>query len=107
MDVKTHNGRVRGRGGEGIATHHFACRARVLYPSPPSAPLSHAHGSSALASTNLAAVYEFHGSVNKMLVDEKGTLLLLAFGLPPLVHHDDPLRVGRWVGGWVHGWVGG
>eukprot|EP00435_Cladocopium_sp_Y103_P051108 s685_g15.t1 len=33
------------------------------------------------------------GSVNKFLVDDKGMLLLCAFGLPPLNHYiDDPLR---------------
>lgn len=30
--------------------------------------------------------------LNKFLVDDKGLLLLLVFGLPPLVHTDDPLR---------------
>eukprot|EP00439_Symbiodinium_sp_Y106_P052105 s3853_g6.t5 len=37
--------------------------------------------------------YAFEGSVNKFLVDDKGMLLLCAFGLPPLNHYiDDPLR---------------
>lgn len=39
------------------------------------------------------ATYAFEGSVNKFLVDDKGMLLLCAFGLPPLNHYiDDPLR---------------
>merc|ERR1719247_1114872 len=39
------------------------------------------------------AIYALEGSVNKFLVDDKGVLLLAAFGLPPLNHFtDDPLR---------------
>eukprot|EP00929_Paragymnodinium_shiwhaense_P070045 TRINITY_DN3541_c0_g1_i4.p1 TRINITY_DN3541_c0_g1~~TRINITY_DN3541_c0_g1_i4.p1 ORF type:complete len:1610 (-),score=331.44 TRINITY_DN3541_c0_g1_i4:39-4868(-) len=39
------------------------------------------------------AVYALEGSVNKFLVDDKGVLLLVAFGLPPLIHYtDDPVR---------------
>lgn len=37
-------------------------------------------------------LYTFEGSVNKLLVDDKGTLLMAAFGLPPLAHNDDPQR---------------
>lgn len=38
-------------------------------------------------------VYALEGSVNKFLVDDKGVLLLIAFGLPPLIHlSDDPVR---------------
>jgi class 3 adenylate cyclase/tetratricopeptide (TPR) repeat protein len=32
------------------------------------------------------------GALNKMSVDEKGPALLVAFGLPPLAHEDDPVR---------------
>lgn len=32
------------------------------------------------------------GSVNKFLVDDKGVLLLVMFGLPPVYHLDDPIR---------------
>ncbi|KAF8821133.1 putative adenylate cyclase [Cardiosporidium cionae] len=32
------------------------------------------------------------GSVNKFLVDDKGVLLLVMFGIPPVYHLDDPLR---------------
>lgn len=39
-----------------------------------------------------AALYLFEGSVNKLSVDEKGIVLIAAFGLPPLAHEDDPLR---------------
>lgn len=39
------------------------------------------------------SVYALEGSVNKFLVDDKGVLLLVAFGLPPLIHFtDDPIR---------------
>ncbi|MEQ9366181.1 MAG: adenylate/guanylate cyclase domain-containing protein [Leptospirales bacterium] len=37
-------------------------------------------------------VYRYEGSLNRFGVDEKGAILLAAFGLPPLVHADDPLR---------------
>merc|ERR1719446_849043 len=39
------------------------------------------------------SVYALEGSVNKFLVDDKGALLLIVFGLPPLIHFsDDPIR---------------
>lgn len=38
------------------------------------------------------AVYRYEGSVNKLSVDEKGTTLVAAFGLPPLAHEDDARR---------------
>ena len=38
------------------------------------------------------ALYRYEGSVNKLLVDDKGTNLLVAFGLPPLAHEDDAVR---------------
>ncbi|KAL3128595.1 hypothetical protein CHM_4g3100 [Cryptosporidium hominis] len=38
------------------------------------------------------AAYTMEGSVNKFLVDDKGVLLLIIFGLPPVYHLDDPLR---------------
>lgn len=37
-------------------------------------------------------VYRYEGSINRFGVDEKGAILLAAFGLPPLAHDDDPLR---------------
>lgn len=36
--------------------------------------------------------YKHEGTLNKFLVDDKGLLFLLVFGLPPLVHMDDPTR---------------
>jgi class 3 adenylate cyclase len=38
------------------------------------------------------ACYRFEGSINKLSVDDKGTSLLAALGLPPMSHEDDPLR---------------
>ena len=40
-------------------------------------------------------VHYMEGEVNKMLVDDKGTVLLCVFGLPPRSHPDDPLRAVR------------
>jgi len=36
--------------------------------------------------------YRFEGSVNKISQDDKGVMIDVAFGLPPLSHEDDPLR---------------
>ncbi|CAE7199518.1 ADCY10 [Symbiodinium natans] len=36
--------------------------------------------------------YAHEGTLNKFLIDDKGMLFLLVFGLPPLVHPDDPAR---------------
>lgn len=38
------------------------------------------------------AVYRYEGALNKVAVDDKGTVLLALFGTPPLVHGDDPAR---------------
>ncbi len=37
-------------------------------------------------------LYRYEGSVNKLIVDDKGTTLIAALGLPPLAHEDDPVR---------------
>ena len=37
-------------------------------------------------------LYHYEGSVNDSFVDEKGAILLTAFGLPPFSHEDDALR---------------
>ena len=39
-----------------------------------------------------AAVYAQEGSFNKFMVDDKGVVMLVVFGLAPLLHVDDPLR---------------
>lgn len=36
--------------------------------------------------------YGYEGALNKFVIDDKGLLFLLVFGLPPLVHTDDPTR---------------
>eukprot|EP00933_Yihiella_yeosuensis_P001502 TRINITY_DN10247_c0_g1_i1.p1 TRINITY_DN10247_c0_g1~~TRINITY_DN10247_c0_g1_i1.p1 ORF type:complete len:1054 (+),score=233.58 TRINITY_DN10247_c0_g1_i1:70-3231(+) len=36
--------------------------------------------------------YQHEGTLNKFLIDDKGMLFLLVYGLPPLVHTDDPTR---------------
>jgi hypothetical protein len=41
------------------------------------------------------ALYEYEGSVNKLGVDDKGTTMVAAFGLPPVAHEDDPIRAVR------------
>jgi adenylate cyclase 10 len=38
------------------------------------------------------AIYKYEGSLNKFLVDDKGSTLLAVLGLPPLAHEDDPER---------------
>jgi class 3 adenylate cyclase/tetratricopeptide (TPR) repeat protein len=38
------------------------------------------------------ALYRYEGSINKIIVDEKGATLVAAFGLPPFSHEDDALR---------------
>jgi len=37
----------------------------------------------------------YQGSINKLAVDDKGTVLLVLFGAPPLAHEDDPERALR------------
>jgi class 3 adenylate cyclase len=43
-------------------------------------------------------LYHYEGSVNKLLVDDKGTSLIVALGLPPLTHEDDGCRWYGWSG---------
>lgn len=38
------------------------------------------------------AVYKYEGSLNKFLMDDKGSTLIAIFGLPPLAHEDDAVR---------------
>jgi class 3 adenylate cyclase len=38
------------------------------------------------------ALYRYEGSIDKLSVDDKGTMLVAALGLPPLAHEDDPAR---------------
>lgn len=39
-----------------------------------------------------SAIYRYEGSMNKIVVDDKGVSILAAFGLPPFSHEDDSLR---------------
>ncbi len=48
-----------------------------------------------LVGTVQKTAYRYEGSLNKVVVDDKGTVLLLLFGAPPLAHQDDPLRAVR------------
>jgi hypothetical protein len=45
-----------------------------------------------IMSTVQDCVYDHEGSVNKFVMDDKGALLLCAWGLPPMAHVDDPHR---------------
>ena len=40
-------------------------------------------------------VYFYKGTLDKMVVDDKGTILLILFGAPPFAHEDTPLRTVR------------
>ncbi|MBI40603.1 MAG: hypothetical protein CMF59_13470 [Leptospiraceae bacterium] len=37
-------------------------------------------------------LYRYEGSINRFGIEDKGSVILAAFGLPPLFHGDDPLR---------------
>jgi class 3 adenylate cyclase len=37
-------------------------------------------------------VYRYEGSLNKFLMDDKGSTVVAVFGLPPLAHEDDSVR---------------
>jgi class 3 adenylate cyclase len=37
-------------------------------------------------------LYRYEGSLNKLSVDDKGTMLVAVLGLPPLAHENDPAR---------------
>lgn len=45
-----------------------------------------------LMSSVQKACYAHEGTLNKFLIDDKGLVFLIVFGLPPLVHTDDPTR---------------
>ena len=38
------------------------------------------------------SIFKYEGMVRQFLADDKGTVLIAAFGLPPFCHMDDPLR---------------
>ncbi|ETO06286.1 hypothetical protein RFI_31113 [Reticulomyxa filosa] len=37
-------------------------------------------------------IYKYQGSLNKFLVDDKGSTVMAVFGLPPVAHNNDPTR---------------
>lgn len=37
-------------------------------------------------------VYDYEGTINKFLIDDKGSTVVAAFGLPPVTHVNDPIR---------------
>jgi predicted ATPase len=37
-------------------------------------------------------IYSYEGSINKLAVDDKGTIFIALFGAPPYAHQDDPKR---------------
>jgi class 3 adenylate cyclase/tetratricopeptide (TPR) repeat protein len=39
-----------------------------------------------------AILFRYEGSANQVVVDDKGVVVVAAFGLPPLSHEDDPAR---------------
>ncbi len=46
----------------------------------------------AFITTVQTIIARYEGSLNKVTVDDKGTVLLVLFGVPPLTHEDDPIR---------------
>jgi len=40
-------------------------------------------------------IHRYEGSINKLSVDDKGTVVLVLFGAPPRAHEDDPVRALR------------
>jgi class 3 adenylate cyclase/tetratricopeptide (TPR) repeat protein len=40
-------------------------------------------------------LYRYEGQIRQFLVDDKGTILIVAFGLPPVSHEDDAVRAVR------------
>lgn len=50
------------------------------------------HHVQAMVSAMQKAVYRYDGAINKISVDEKGAVLIAAFGLPPISHEDNAAR---------------
>ncbi|CAK4200504.1 unnamed protein product [Aphanomyces euteiches] len=38
------------------------------------------------------SVYDYEGTINKFLVDDKGSTAIAVFGMPPVTHENDPIR---------------
>jgi adenylate cyclase 10 len=50
--------------------------------------------------TMQTAIYNTEGTLRQFIIDDKGSVLIAAFGLPPLSHEDDPARALRFVACW-------
>ncbi|XP_026192791.1 uncharacterized protein LOC34622195 [Cyclospora cayetanensis] len=70
-----------------IVSVMFICVRGLDVSSPTGSQIAHK-----LMKITQRAAYTMEGSVNKFLVDDKGVLLLVMFGLPPVYHLDDPVR---------------
>lgn len=49
----------------------------------------------AFVTASQEVIYRYEGSLNKLAVDDKGTILLAMFGAPPLAHADDAARAAQ------------
>ncbi|HNN93433.1 MAG TPA: AAA family ATPase [Pseudomonadota bacterium] len=69
-------------------------RVTVLFMRLPSldGPETEPDSAQGLIRAMQAVIGRYEGCINKLHVDEKGTMLLAVFGLPPLSHPDDALR---------------
>ncbi|MSQ81865.1 MAG: adenylate/guanylate cyclase domain-containing protein [Myxococcales bacterium] len=50
------------------------------------------HHVQAMVTAMQRSVYRYDGAINKISVDEKGAVLIAAFGLPPISHEDNAAR---------------
>ncbi len=50
------------------------------------------HHVQAMVTAMQKSVYRYDGAINKISVDEKGAVLIAAFGLPPISHEDNAAR---------------
>ncbi len=66
-------------------------RVTVLFVRVPD-PAADLAGAQELFAALQTLVYRYEGTINKSSVDDKGTMLVVAFGLPPLAHEDDAAR---------------
>ncbi|CRG98502.1 adenylyl cyclase beta, putative [Plasmodium relictum] len=50
------------------------------------------HSAHSIMKLTQKAVFTMEGTINKFIFDDKGILILIMFGLPPLYHSDDSIR---------------
>ncbi|CAE7590394.1 ADCY10 [Symbiodinium sp. CCMP2456] len=80
--------------GRSICRMNF-CNISVIFINGSGLDVMSSNGPSQaqeLMSSVQKVCYAHEGTLNKFLIDDKGMLFLLVFGLPPLVHPDDPAR---------------